>query len=83
MYIKKFIIIFLWLLVLILPVRVLIDGVKAYINGTYHGFNADEKIYGLQAFVDAIVGDIAFGFIFFIIWIFIFVCAIYFTKKNI
>lgn len=83
MNVKKFLVLMLWILVILPPIQILIDGIKAYFTGTYHGFNADEKIYGIQAFTDVIVGDILFGFIFVIVWFFLFLLTIYFTKKII
>lgn len=79
---KKILVLILWILVILLPIQILIDGIKAYITGTYHGFNAENKIYGIQAFLDVVVGDILFGFIFVVIWFCLLLLTIYLTKKR-
>ncbi|WP_026659793.1 hypothetical protein [Butyrivibrio sp. AC2005] len=59
----------LWVMTMSPPVYVLRECINSYINGTYHGFNGEEKIYGMEAFVDTFFFFIAFFFVVFIVWI--------------
>ena len=69
----------LWIITIVPAAYVMKHCISAFFNGTYHGFNSDEKIYGFNAFVDVLLSYIAFEFIFFVIWFICLVITIVYT----
>ncbi len=71
----------LWVITIVPAAYVMKHCIIAFFNGTYHGFNSDEKIYGFNAFVDVLLSFIAFEFIFFVIWFISLVITIVYTIR--
>ena len=71
----------LWVITIVPAAYVMKHCIIAFFNGTYHGFNSDEKIYGFNAFVDVLLSFIAFEFIFFVIWFICLVITIVYTIR--
>lgn len=71
----------LWIITIVPAAYVMKHCISAFFNGTYHGFNSDEKIYGFNAFVDVLLSYIAFEFIFFVIWFICLVITIVYTIR--
>lgn len=72
-----------WVIVIIPAILLLNQCINSYINGTTHGFNSEEYLYGIPAFFDTFSAIVLFLSPLVILWFILFIFAIIITIVTI
>lgn len=75
--------IFTWIMTIIPATMLISECIDSYINGTYHGFNSEGLIFGIQAFLDTFCLYIFLYFPLVILWLIIFIATVVITTVTI